>query len=184
MKYIIDKPIEIISIILSLQGKGLCFWVPVTANTKYTESENYIDQRMDLLDTKEVEAVIIPRGTCEKPFCFVLPEEIASSYKDFRCFISFFIQLEFVESNPMWLTKKFYLDIPAQGGVKLRPTNECVIYNVEKELMFSNKVVKLKAIIEKFVLYAGEDITVAIDISNHAEVQLLALKAELIEFVT
>ena len=84
VKYVIDEPTELSNVTVSLRSKELCYWEPITSKTKYIETENFVDQRIDLLHAGEREIVTLLPGTYEGQFSyvlsrFVLPEEIPSS---------------------------------------------------------------------------------------------------------
>ena len=179
--YTIDKPTKFTSVTVSLTSKELCYWEPIT------ETEIFVDQRMDLLHAGHSESVTLLPGTYEEQFCFVLPEEIPSSNKNFISFISFFIQVEFVKLNPINVPERFYSEVRVETGIKQANDEvECQGYEVKKEfnVLTPKKTVTLRAGILKPHVFAGEDIIVISDVYNLDKIPLVSIKTEIIEFVS
>lgn len=184
VKYVIDKPTEFRSVTLSLRGKGLCWWAPVFSyiHTIYTGSEDYVNQCMDLLQANGI--VTLSAGIYERNFCFVLPEVVPSTYKDFRCFIAYFVELKFVKPDLMSLTKRFAIDIKVQGAIKPSSVHPA-IYETKKDFFPSKKSVTLSAQVENMFLYAGETIKLKYNIDdNQSDVNVTGTKIDLVEYIT
>lgn len=68
-----------------------------------------------ILDKKGANSVIVPQGTYEEKFHFILPMNIPPSYKDQHCEIAYKLKLKFVKASSFKSVKKFYATVPVQG---------------------------------------------------------------------
>ncbi|XP_047019387.1 uncharacterized protein LOC124629842 [Helicoverpa zea] len=187
VKYTVTEPMEVTSVTLSMIGRGLCCWAPLISyvGTLYTGTEDFVNHCSILQQARGNETVFIQPGIYEQPFSFMLPNGIPSSYKDIRCFIAYFIQLKFGKTNTNLLSfsKKFIAEFRVQGDRKPLLQNN-VTCQLAKNFLMQNKGVNFVAHIAKPIVNAGEDIVIALNINNEAEVDILAIKTEIIKYVT
>lgn len=115
VKYIIDEETAFTSILLSLKGKGNVNWSEPGDDSKiyFTNSEVYVAIHNDLLNNKSLTGVNLKPGLNTSKFCFNVPNNVPSSYKNSNCKIAYYIEMKFVKQGIFNSVKKFksYLTI-------------------------------------------------------------------------
>lgn len=186
VRYIVDEPGRYKDIILSLIGKGKCEWSERHGKTTvyYSGKEVFTEQHLSIHQKGPEDAFILPIGTYERPFTFVLPNNIPSSFKNKTCTIAYKLVLKFERPGFFSIHKKFHTEIKVIGDVHPIKPDGITVTELDKTLFTPFKkrknLINLQAETPNSVFRPGEGVVVNYKVTNNTDIIIPTVKAELV----
>lgn len=170
VRYSIDKPYECSTIFVSLVEKGTChvFKLKLSFNEN---SVGYYDISHDskLLKCESQEKpILLPIGTYEHDFSFMIPKTCPHPYKDKHCSLTYRIELSF-ENESLFGSKYFYAPLSVLTYVTPEHPEGKVPFEMQKTLYYKNQTIKIKGEISNTFLTPGQTADIFFDVTNDTD---------------
>ncbi|XP_037298267.1 arrestin domain-containing protein 17-like [Manduca sexta] len=192
IKYALNHPLEVYSVVLSLVGEGECSWTETESNGDKSESKTYYGTERFFKESMNVVkktggVVTIPAGSYEVQFEFCFPKNIPPTFQNHTATISYKLLLKFKRPGLFQSNKKFSAEIPIRTWMESEPETP-LVFGLEKKLtkLFSRKkpLINLKVMIAKTTLTPGETAHLDIVVTNNSNVTITAIKSEILRNIT
>lgn len=192
VRYTVDEAARYKDVVISLIGKGKCSWQKSRKNhhkgrnetRTYIGREVYTEQCISLHNKGSDGAFVLPIGTYERPFSFVLPNNIPSSFKDNTCTIKYKLVIKFEKPNFLSVHQKFDLEIDVIGNVHPIALEGRTVTELKKTLFKPFKKrkhhVHVETEIANTTFKPGNQVKINFKVTNDSDVVVPSVKAELI----
>lgn len=212
VKYAVDEPTEYKDIVISLVGEGECSWTESRRNivvgsnhnrhNRHGHVEQHHDQRhktyrgtevfianyTSILNKQPGCTAILPVGTYEYQFRYMLPKNIPPSFNDSICTITYQIGIKFEKPSLFKFHKKFTTAFNVYGYVEPVSLEGNTLFGLEKSLLrpFSKRkhMINLKANISSTLFAPGQNADIVFAVTNDSDVKITSIKTELVCYTT
>lgn len=192
VRYAVDEPFEYKYIIISLEGEGLCIFPSLKPSL--TLSQTCMGEHDFVRETKYISPgirqekyCILPVGTYESEFNFVLPKNIPYPYKDNLCKLTYRIELRF-ETPSIFKRKEFSAPINVLAYVTPNLPEENTAFGLEKTLIrpFSQKThtINLKGKISNTFFTPGQNAELSFAVTNDTDTAIYSIESKLVRYTT